>query len=88
MHSDPRGVADESVAYIGSAVMRGVPAVGKEQTDIRALARLMIRFMEPGTNLIDPDSRELRDPDRWDETTKRFLERTDHSSSDELLKVN
>ena len=63
------------------------PSIGNQQMDVRALGYLMVRLMELGTSLMDPQSLELKHPDRWDGATRTFLAKTEHSSADDLLKV-
>lgn len=68
-------------------MLRRVPVLGNEQQDFRDLGLLMVRLMERATSLLDPTSLELRNPERWKEPIKSFLQRTVNSNSAELLKV-
>jgi len=64
-----------------------VLVLGNKQQDFRNLGLLIIRLIERTTSLLDPTSLELRNPERWKEPIKSFLQKTVNSNSAELLKV-
>jgi hypothetical protein len=39
--------------------------VKSERNDIRGIGTVMLELMEPTTYILDPDSTELKDADRW-----------------------
>jgi len=86
-HNKSEALLTSTTAGIGEAMLRRVPVLGNEQQDFRDLGLLMVRLMERATSLLDPTSLELRNPERWKEPIKSFLQRTVNSNSAELLKV-
>ena len=47
----------------------------------------MIRLMELGTSLKDPDTLKLEHPEHWDKEIKLFVQATETTSIEELRKV-
>ncbi len=47
----------------------------------------MIQLMELGTSLRTPGSFILEDPDKWEDSIKDFLQKTQHATGEELQKV-
>lgn len=68
-------------------MLKAVASSGNEQEDFRALGLLMVRLMEFGTSLQDPDLLELRRPEEWDKQIVSFLKKTGHCSGEVLQQV-
>ena len=74
-------------ADIGKSMLNNVASSGNEQQDCRALGLLMVRLMEHGTSLQNPDLGELQHPELWNDNITSFLQKTTHCSAEILLKV-
>lgn len=68
-------------------MLRGIAKSGNKQKDFRSLGLLMVRLMERSTNLQSPDSLELQNPEKWDDSIKNFLKETAWSPGEVLQEV-
>ena len=69
-------------------MLEGISSDTQTQDDYKALGLLMVRLMEPGTSHTNPDTLELREPQKWDSAIKSFLRETALSAGDKLRAVS
>ena len=75
------------IANIGQSVLANTTSTKNEQKDYRALGLLMVRLMEFGTSLRNPDSLVLENPEAWSESIKAFVRETTQTQGSSLQKV-
>ena len=67
-------------------MLRAVPA--RDYTsDLRSLALMIVRLIEPGTSFRDPETLQAARPQEWDRNTLDFLDRASKHPVRVLLKV-
>jgi hypothetical protein len=75
--------ADVVAANIAETLLHGP----NRCDDSRPLAHLLFKVMEPGSSMADPQTLQLRNPQKWSECIKAFLERASKGSLTNLSQV-
>lgn len=69
-------------------MLTNIASAGDEQRDYIALGLLMVRLMEIGTSLTDPDTVNLKHPEKWNKDITEFLDKTTRYLGESLLEVD